>query len=268
MLGAIIGDIIGSRFEFKEHKNKEFDLFHKYCKFTDDSVMTVAVALALIACKDINDEHELKNLAVEYMVKLGQKYPNRGYGTMFKQWLFDENRKPYDSFGNGAAMRISPVGFFCETEQQVKNVAKVVTEISHAHPEAIKGAQATAISVFLARKGWYKQDIKKRISNEYYPELARMTCDKIREDYYFDASCQGTVPQALTCFFDATDFEDTIRNAISLGGDSDTLAAIAGGVSEAYYGIPSCIKETALKFLDKDIIDYLTEILIKKMKLF
>ncbi len=266
MLGAIIGDIVGSRFEFKEHKNKEFELFHEYCKFTDDSVMTVAVALAIIACKNINDENELKNRAVEYMVKLGQKYPNRGYGTGFKNWLFDEDRKPYNSFGNGAAMRISPVGFFCENEQQVKNVAKAVTEISHNHPEGIKGAQATALAVFLARKGWYKQDIKKRITNEYYPELADMTCDNIRENYYFDASCQGTVPQALTCFFDATDFEDTIRNAISLGGDSDTLAAIAGGVSEAYYGIPCCIKETALKFLDKDIIEYLAEILAKQFK--
>ena len=194
------------------------------------------------------------------MVFLGRKYPNRGYGTIFKQWLFDES-KPYNSFGNGAAMRVSPVGFICETEGQVKKVSKAVTEISHVHHEAIKGAEATAMAVFLARKAWHKADIKVRITKEYYPELTQMSCDNIRKDYFFDSSCQGTVPQALTCFFDSIDFEDAIRNAISLGGDSDTLAAITGGVAEAYYGIPFWIKETALKFLDKDIIHYLSKIL-------
>lgn len=261
MLGAIIGDIVGSRFEFIENRNKKFSFFHKHCKFTDDSVMTVAIALALMRCKDIDNLQELKEVATEQMVSLGRKYPNCGYGTIFKQWLFDES-KPYNSFGNGAAMRVSPVGFICETEEQVKKISRAVTEISHAHHEAIKGAEATAVAVFLARKAWYKEDIKERITQEYYPELAKMTCDNIREDYFFDSSCQGTVPQALTCFFDSVDFEDAIRNAISLGGDSDTLAAITGGVAEAYYGIPSWIKETALKFLDEDIIKYLSEILL------
>ncbi|MBQ7236511.1 MAG: ADP-ribosylglycohydrolase family protein [Clostridia bacterium] len=265
MLGAIIGDIVGSRFEFIENRNKKFSFFHKHCKFTDDSVMTIAVALALIRCKDLNNVQELKKDATKHMVFLGRKYPNRGYGTIFQQWLFDEN-KPYNSFGNGAAMRVSPVGFVCETEQQVKKVSRAITEISHAHPEAIKGAEATAVAVFLARKAWLKNDIKVKITNEYYPALAQMTCDNIREDYFFDSSCQGTVPQALTCFFESTDFEDTIRNAISLGGDSDTLAAIAGGVAEAYYGIPSCIKETALRFLDKDILKYLAEISTAQFK--
>ena len=259
MFGSIIGDIVGSRFEFIENKNKEFSFFHKHCKFTDDSVMTVAVALALMHCENINDVEELKKVSIEHMVFLGRKYPNRGYGTAFRQWLFDES-KPYNSYGNGAAMRISPVGFFCEDEEQVKKVSKAVTEISHSHPEGIKGAEATAMAVFLARKGWFKEDIKKRIANEYYPEILEMTCDQIREDYFFDVSCQGSVPQALTCFFDSIDFEDAIRNAISLGGDSDTLGAIVGGVAEAYYGIPMWIKESALEFLDKDIVKCLFEI--------
>ena len=266
MLGAIIGDIVGSRFEFIENRNKKFSFFHKHCKFTDDSVMTVAIALALMRCKDIYNMQELKEVATEQMVALGRKYPNRGYGSAFKQWLTNGS-KPYNSFGNGAAMRISPVGFFSKDEQQVKLLSRAVTEISHNHPEGLKGAEATALAVFLARKAWYKEDIKERITKEYYPELAKMTCDNIREDYFFDSSCQGTVPQALTCFFESTDFEDAIRNAISLGGDSDTLAAIAGGVAEAYYGIPSWIKETALKFLDKDFIKYLSEILLGRFML-
>ncbi len=204
MFGAIIGDIVGSRFEYVEHKSKEFSLFDKKCKFTDDSVMTIAVAYALSLVENFNDEQNLKQTVINYMKEIGRKYPRCGYGTIFQQWLFNES-KPYDSFGNGAAMRVSPVGLFCKTEQEVKVVSKIVTEVSHAHLEAIKGAEATALAVFLAKQGWYKKDIKERIGKEYYPELVDMSCDKIRKDYYYDITCQGTVPQALTCFFESCD---------------------------------------------------------------
>lgn len=252
MLGAIIGDIVGSRFEYKEHKSKEFSFFDKKCKFTDDSVMTIAVAYALSLVENFNDEQKLKQTVIRCMKEIGQKYPHCGYGTFFQQWIFEES-KPRDSFGNGAAMRISPVGLFCKTESEVKKISKIVTEVSHFHKEAIKGAEATAVAVFLAKEGWYKKDIKERLSKEYYPELINMSCDNIRKDYYYDVTCQGTVPQALTCFFESCDYEDSVRNAISLGGDSDTLAAITGGIAEAYYGIPLFIKKEAFAFLD----DYL-----------
>ena len=256
MLGAIIGDIVGSRFEYKEHKSKDFSFFDKKCKFTDDSVITIAVACALSTVDDFNDEKKLKETVINRMKEIGQKYPYCGYGTVFKQWIFEES-KPYNSFGNGAAMRISPVGLFCETESELKKVSKIVTEVSHTHQEAIKGAEATALAVYLAKQGWYKTDIKERLAKEYYPELAEMNCDDIRKDYFYDVTCQGTVPQALTCFFDSCDFEDSIRNSISLGGDSDTIAAITGGIAEAYYGIPLCIKHIAMTFLD----DYLKDCL-------
>lgn len=262
MLGAIIGDIVGSRFEYIEHKSKKFNLFDKKCIFTDDSVMTIAVAYALSMVDDFNDEQKLKQTVISCMKEIGQKYPHCGYGTFFEQWIFEDS-KPYNSFGNGAAMRISPVGLFCKTENEVKKVSKIITEVSHAHQEAIKGAEATALAVYLAKQGWYIRDIKERLSKEYYPELACMTCDNIRKDYYYDVTCQGTVPQALTCFFEARDYEDAIRNAISLGGDSDTLAAITGGIAEAYFGIPLCIKQVAMDFLDDYLKDCLKTVINK-----
>lgn len=262
MLGAIIGDIVGSRFEYIEHKSKKFNLFDKKCIFTDDSVMTIAVAYALSMVDDFNDKQKLKQTVISCMKEIGQKYPHCGYGTFFKEWIFEDS-KPHDSFGNGAAMRISPVGLFCKTENEVKKVSRIITEVSHIHQEAIKGAEATALAVYLAKQGWYKKDIKDRLAKEYYPELVNMNCDNIRKDYYYDVTCQGTVPQALTCFFESCDYEDAIRNAISLGGDSDTLAAITGGVAEAYYGIPLCIKQVAMDFLDDYLKDCIKTVINK-----
>ncbi len=262
MLGAIIGDIVGSRFEYLEYKSKVFSFFDKKCSFTDDSVMTIAVAYALSLVDDFNDEQKLKQTAIKCMKEIGQKYPHCGYGTFFQQWIFEEI-KPYDSFGNGAAMRVSPVGLFCKTENEVKKVSKIITEVSHTHQEAIKGAEATALAVYLAKQGWYKEDIKNRLAKEYYPELINMSCDNIRKDYVYDVTCQGTVPQALTCFFESCDYEDSIRNAVSLGGDGDTLAAITGGIAEAYYGIPLYIKQVAMGFLDDYLKDCLRAVINK-----
>lgn len=260
MLGAIIGDIVGSRFEYVEHKSKNFNFFDITCTFTDDTVMTVAVALAVTKINGINEEYQRKKVIVDTLLNVGQKYPHCGYGTMFNEWLFTKPI-PKDSFGNGAAMRISPVGLFCDNEEKVKILSKEITEVSHNHIEAIKGAQAVALAVFLAKERWFKEDIKKRIAKDYYPELDNLTCDKIREDYYFDVTCQGSVPQALTCFFESCDYEDAIRNAVSLGGDSDTLAAICGGIAGAYYGIPLWITKKAWLYLDQDLKNYIKEIM-------
>ena len=219
--------------------------------------MTIAIALALSKLKGNYEEDVVKDVTKECMLLLGREYSHCGYGTGFYQWLFEDS-KPYYSLGNGAAMRISSVGYFAKTEKEVKLLSKIITELSHNHPEAVTGAEATAMATFLAKEGWFKQDICDMIASEYYPEIKDMTCDNIRKDYYYTCSCKETVPQALTCFFESIDFEDAIRNAVSLGGDSDTVAAIAGGVAGAYYGIPWWIKETAWQFLD----DRLKEIVL------
>lgn len=248
MLGAIIGDIVGSRFEFNNIKTKDFSLFSKQCDFTDDSVMTLAVVCALLSCeKDFSD---LKEKAIKYMKKLGRDiYPfGRRYGGMFKGWLLSDEPKPYNSWGNGAAMRVSPCGFFGKDIEEVKYLAKCVTEITHNHPEGLKGAEATAVAVYLARTGKKIPEIKKYICDNYYN--IDFTLNSIRQSYHFEPSCQETVPQAMEAFFESTDFEDAIRNAISIGGDSDTIGAITGGIAEAYYGIPDEIKEKAMPYLD------------------
>lgn len=248
MLGAIIGDIVGSRFEFDNIDTKEFELFVPECRFTDDSVMTLAVACALLDSKP--DHSNLSTQAIKYMQHLGRNiYPSgRGYGGMFRQWLQSDKPEPYNSWGNGAAMRVSPCGFFGKDLEEVKLLSKLVTEVTHNHPEGIKGAEATAVTVFLARTGKKIPEIKQYICDNYYK--IDFTLDEIRPTYHFRPSCQETVPQALECFFESTDYEDAIRNAISIGGDSDTIGAIAGGVAEAYYGIPEEIKEKAMAYLD------------------
>lgn len=250
MIGAIIGDIVGSIYEFRNLKSKEFEFFDKKCFYTDDSVMTIAVAKALV--ESGKDEKGLSAAAIKHMRDLGLRHPNRGYGSGFKVWLTEE-QKPYFSLGNGAAMRVSPVGFYAESEEQVKILSKAVTEISHDHPEGIKGAEATAMAVYMAKKGYYVTEIRDRMIKDYYPEISEITVDGIREEYFFDGTCQGTVPQAMQCFFESTDFEDAIRNGVSIGGDTDTICAIIGGIAEAYYGIPYYIKEKAMKYLDEDL---------------
>lgn len=248
MLGAIIGDIVGSRFEFANIKTKDFQLFDETCDFTDDSVMTLAVACALLDSKP--DHSNLSRQATGYMHRLGRDlYPaGRGYGGMFRQWLLSDDPKPYNSWGNGAAMRVSPCGFFAKDIEEAKLLSRLVTEITHNHPEGIKGAEATVVAIYLARSGKDIKEIKEHICNHYYN--IDFTLDDIRPTYSFRASCQETVPQALEAFFESTSYEDAIRNAMSIGGDSDTIGAITGGVAEAYYGIPDELKEKAMTYLD------------------
>jgi len=255
MLGAIIGDIAGSRFEFHNHRSKEFDLFAKDCFVTDDSVMTLAVAKAILSCK--GDWELLGNNTVKFMQSLGRKYPHCGYGGMFRKWLVSDNPKPYNSYGNGAAMRVSACGFIAQSEEEAKLLSKKVTEVTHNHPEGLKGAEAAVVAIFLARNGKSIEEIKNRIEKDYYS--LDFTIDSVREYYQFNETCQETVPQAIRAFIESLSFEDAIRNAISIGGDSDTLAAITGGIAEAHYGIPDEIKQQALKFLKNDLYDIYNE---------
>lgn len=253
MIGAIIGDIIGSRFERHNTKSKEFELFTTDCRPTDDSIMTIAVMEALL---DSAKEFDLAPNAIFSMQRLGHNYISCGFGRAFHKWILSKHPRPYGSYGNGAAMRISPVGFYSKTLTDVHMMSYEITSVSHNHPEAYKGAEAIAVAIFLATNGRSKDYIKNYISSFYYP--MNFTIDEIRERYAFDASCQGSVPQALEAFFESTDFEDAIRNAISIGGDSDTIAAMCGGIADAYYGIPDDILNQAREYLNpdlKDIID-------------
>ena len=254
MLGAIVGDIVGSRFEWHNIKTKEFTFFHIDCFPTDDSIMTLAIAEAILACN--GDYSSFGNQTVKCMQELGRRYPHAGYGGRFRKWLKNPFPEPYNSLGNGAAMRVSPVAYAAENMDQLKALSRAVTEVTHNHPSGIKGAEATAVAIFMALHGASKQDIKQIIDQEYY-NLDFYQLDEIRDDYSFDVTCDGTVPYAIEAFIEATSFEDTIRNAISIGGDSDTLAAIAGSIAEAYYGIPDEIRSRAIKYLDKVQIDIL-----------
>ena len=246
MIGAIIGDIVGSRFEWHNIKTKEFELFHRRCRPTDDSVMTLAVAQAILDSE--GDPASLSQNAVRHMQALGRRYPGAGYGGRFAKWLRAENPQPYNSYGNGSAMRVSPCGFAAKTLDEAIALADAVTRVTHNHPEGMKGAEATATAIFLARSGKSMAEIRTHIEQNYYP--LGFTLDEIRPSYTFDVSCQGSVPQALEAFFESESFEDAIRNAISIGGDSDTIAAIAGGIAEAYYGVPEEIRDMAISYLD------------------
>lgn len=225
MIGAIAGDIIGSVYERYPIKKKEFPLFQPRCCFTDDTVLTIGIAKAIL--EDRNYE--------KAVWEAGRKYPDAGYGGAFIRWLQSNEPTPYNSWGNGAAMRVSPVGFAFDTVDAVLREAARTAEISHNHPEGVKGAQATALSILLARNTRDKEFIKREVVQRFGYDLDR-TVDDIRPSYAFDVSCQGTVPEAIIAFLDANSYEDAVRNAISLGGDSDTLACIAGGIAEAYYG--------------------------------
>ncbi len=248
MIGAIIGDIVGSRYEFNNIKTKEFPLLSKNSFFTDDTVMTLAVAKALMKHKEKNAN--LSYTVIQQMHAIGRKYPDCGYGNSFRMWIFSKNPLPYKSFGNGAAMRISACGIVGKTLEEVKALTKEVTEVSHNHPEGFKGAESVAVAIFLARQGKSKQEIFVEM-NKYYK--LNFTLDEIRENYRFDVTCQGTVPQALVAFFESTDFEDAIRNAISIGGDSDTIGAITCSIAGAYYGVPANIKTRAKSYLDNTL---------------
>lgn len=259
MIGAIIGDIVGSRFEFNNHRDKNFDLFTSTCRVTDDSIMTFAVAKAIMETEKIvsrNDEKYysiLTKIAIKSMQELGKKHPYAGYGAMFAQWLNCDNPLPYNSYGNGAAMRISPVGFYAVNESELLKLSHSITKVSHNHPEGLKGAEAAALAIYMARHNFTKAQIKTRIEDKYY--ALNFTLDQIRPTYSFKATCQDTVPQAIVAFLEASSFEDAIRNAISLGGDSDTIAAITSGIAEAYYGVPEVLIKHALTYLDGELLD-------------
>ena len=254
MIGAIIGDIVGSRFEWNNIKSKDFEFLTYKCFATDDSVMSLALAQAILVSKP--DYSDLSNNAVECMQAVGRNYPDCGYGGAFANWMFSDDPKPYNSFGNGAAMRVSAAGFAANSLEEAKMLSKKITEVTHNHPEGLKGAEATAIAVYMAKTGSSLLEIRDYIDKYYYP--MNFTLDSIRATYKFNETCQDTVPQALMAFFESTDFEDAIRNAISIGGDSDTIAAICGGVAEAYYGVPADIRKHALTFLDKQLLQLLT----------
>lgn len=254
MIGAIAGDIIGSRFEWKNFKSKKFDLFTDMCRFTDDSVMSLAICDALLHA-DSNFSN-LDRQAILSMQNIGRHYANCGFGGNFIHWIFSENPTPYHSYGNGSAMRVSGCGYVGSSIEEVVRLSTLVTEVTHNHPEGLKGAEATAVAVYLARKGNHIAEIREYIISHYY-DIA-FTLDAIRDTYVADVSCQGSVPQALQAFFESTDFEDAIRNAISLGGDSDTIAAITGSIAEAYYGVPNYIRQKAMTYLDHRLRNLLT----------
>lgn len=255
MLGAIIGDLVSSRFEWNNIKTKEFDFLTYKCFITDDSIMTLALAKAIL--ESALDYSNLSQKAVACMQAIGRNYPDCGYGGTFRQWVFSDNPQPYNSFGNGAAMRVSAAGFAASNLEEAKLLAKKITEVTHNHPEGLKGAEATVVAIYMARTGSSILEIRDYIDRNYYP--LNFTLDSIRTTYQFNETCQNTVPQALMAFFESTGFEDAIRNAISIGGDSDTLAAICGGVAEAYYGIPAEIRKHTLTFLDQRLLQILIE---------
>jgi ADP-ribosylglycohydrolase len=247
IIGAIAGDVIGSCYEGKNIKAFRFPLFTSYSTFTDDTVLTMAVADAILNKKDFKDT----------IWAYGKNYPNRGYGGLFRAWLKDANPQPYDSFGNGSAMRVSAVGFAFNTLDTVLAVAKQSAEMTHNHPEGIKGAQATAAAVFLARTGSSKDEIKAYIETTFDYNLDE-SLDDIRPHYRFDVTCQGSVPQSIRAFLESTDYENAIRLAISIGGDSDTIACIAGGIAAAFYKhIPSEITEGVVRRLPKAFVELL-----------
>lgn len=250
MWGVIIGDIVGSRFEFNNIKTKNFNLFDERCRFTDDSVMTIAVYQALKDCK--GDFANLSQNAIKRMKEFGRRYPDRGYGSKFIWWLFSGDVNPYNSFGNGAAMRVSAVAYFANSIEQVKQLSYDVTAVTHNHPEGIKGAEATAVAIYLAKSGKSKGEIAQYVNDNYYP--LNFTVDEIRPSYRFNETCQDTVPQAIKAFVESESFEDALRIAVSLGGDSDTLAAICMGIAEAYYGIPQQFIDQAKAYLDDFLI--------------
>lgn len=255
MLGAIIGDIVGSRFEWNNYRAKDFEFLTYKCFPTDDSIMSLALAQAIMESK--SDYSDLSEKAVECMQRIGRKYPDCGYGGSFRNWIVAESPQPYGSFGNGAAMRVSAAGFAASSREEAKQLARDMTAVTHNHPEGMKGAEATVVAIYMARSGSSILEIRDEIDKNYYP--MNFTLRQIRSSYTFDETCQGTVPQALMAFFESTGFEDAIRNAVSIGGDSDTLAAITGGVAEAYYGIPADIRKHALTFLDEELLRILTE---------
>ncbi len=260
MYGAILGDIVGSpyEFDFNNYKAKDFPLFSQRSEFTDDTVMTLAAAKALLETRGQEDA-AVKAALVREMQRLGRTYPDRGYGTRFIGWLYEEDPQPYHSYGNGSAMRVSPAAWLAENLEEALHLARLTAQVTHDHPEGIKGAQATAAAIFLARTGHDKAEIKAYVEREFGYDLSR-TCDEIRPTYHHVESCQETVPQAIIAFLESTEFEDALRTAVSLGGDSDTLAAITGSIAEAFYGVPEELRHECRKRLTPELAEILREL--------
>lgn len=255
MVGAIVGDIIGSYYEYRPYKGEDFPLFPEKSRFTDDTVMTLAVGLGIMQA--YQNEEESREEIITNMQDMGRRYFKAGYGMRFVQWLQRRSRTPYNSFGNGSAMRVSSIGWAYQTLEEVEKYAKISAEVTHNHPEGIKGAQATAAAIFMARQGKNKEEIKDFIQKQYGYDLSR-TIAEIRPTYRFNETCQGSVPEAIICFLESNSFEDAVRKAVSLGGDSDTQAAIAGSIAEAYYlGVPEDILKIALTKLDTTLLTIL-----------
>jgi ADP-ribosylglycohydrolase len=246
LLGAIIGDIAGSIYAFDNIKTKDFHFLSKGCTFTDDSVLTIAVGMALL--HDDNDYITLSKNTVHWMRSLGRKFPNAGFGNMFYDWLFATNPKPYESYGNGAGMRVSACGIVGTSIKEVQQLSRAVTRVTHNHPESYQAADAIAISVFLLRKGYSKEALKTFIQKHFY--ALDFTLDTIRESYRFTERALDSTPEAIVAFLESTSFEDAIRNAISIGGDSDTIAAMTGSLAAEFYGIPTSIQHEAFSRLD------------------
>lgn len=247
MLGALVGDIIGSTYEFYGTKRTDFELFEEGCRFTDDSVMTLAVAKWLVEDK----KHTAKEL-IKCMQELGRKHPGAGYGGLFYSWLYQNDPQPYNSWGNGAGMRVSPVGLYAKTLDETLALAALTASVSHNHPEGVKGAQAIATSVFLCKQGKTKQEIRDYVEKTFCYNLHR-TIAEIRPRYGFDVSCQGSVPEAIIAFLEGNSFEEVIRLAISLGGDSDTIGCMAGAIAACMYPIPNYIAERCNNLLTDDL---------------
>lgn len=245
MLGAIAGDIIGSVFEGSGRKDTDFPLFSSRSAYTDDTVLTVAVAAVLLESGDY----------ASTLRRYGRQYPDHGYGGSFYQWLHDDSIGPYNSWGNGSAMRVSPVGYAAKTVDEVLREAQRSAAVTHNHPEGVRGAQATALAVFLAHYGASKSELRHELTERFGYDLDR-SVEEIRPGYAFDVSCQGSVPEAIICFLDSSDLEGAIRFAVSLGGDADTMACIAGGIAEAFYGgVPEVIEGEVRNRLPEDLLD-------------
>ena len=262
MIGAILGDIVGSIYEFDNVKTKDFELFDERCYFTDDTVLTAAIAEALMQYGSIDESNieDFREKLIDVMHEIGGEYPRCGFGGRFRIWMFLKERTPYNSYGNGSAMRVAPVGWFANSLKECEALAAATAEVTHNHPEGVKGAVAVAGAIYLARTGSTMDEIKEYIKQYYTIDF---TLDEIREDYDFYEICQKSVPQALEAFFESTSFEDAIRNAISIGGDSDTIAAITGSIAEAFYGVDEDMKDTALSYLDSYLLE-IAENFVKK----
>lgn len=255
MIGAILGDIVGSRYEFSPIKTKAFPLFGPGCTFTDDTAMTVAVARGLLAAR--GDRERLPAAFAAALRQVGRAYPDVGYGRRFTQWLASDAPAPYHSFGNGSAMRVSPCGFAARSLEEAMDLAACSAAVTHDHPEGIRGAKAVAACIYLARTGRSKADIRAHVERHFYP--LRESLEELRPGYSFQIGCRESVPQAIECFLEAADVEDAIRNAVSLGGDSDTQACIAGGIAEAFFGVPEALRRRAETYLPEEFLTTLAD---------